>query len=222
MDCSDGGGMNEGPAGMDDVFLEAGGLRAEIAASAAALIAEDGLDYVTAKRKAYERLTGGRGSRIAKEMLPSNEQVENALREYQALFQADSQPQRLLELRTKALALMELLQAFEPTVVGAIANGTAGDHSDIHLHCVADSAKALGIFLLNHHLNSEAAMLPNMRAGGPDVEALALQWQGELAVVAVYPHRDGRSSRRNDNNGKSHMARLDIPALAQRIAQSQG
>ncbi|MFN5448992.1 MAG: UDP-N-acetylmuramate--alanine ligase, partial [Burkholderiales bacterium] len=48
-----------------------GGLKAEVAAAAAYLIAEEGLDYASAKRKAYARVTGGKGHRISKEALPS-------------------------------------------------------------------------------------------------------------------------------------------------------
>ena len=195
-------------------------LREEIASAAAALIAEDGLDYASAKRKAYERITGGRGARIAKEDLPSNEQIQEALRDYQALFQQESQPQRLLALRKKALALMRLIVDFQPVVVGAIANGTAGEHSDIHIHCYTDNAKALGLFLIDHHIAHEAAFLPHVRAGRADVEALALRWQGELAVIAVYSEREARRLHRAA--AKGHSERLDIRTLEDCIAESNG
>lgn len=207
--------MDDGHGGADDNGQGTGGLRAEIAAVAAALIAEDGLEYGAAKRKAFERITGGRGSRLVKELLPSNEQIVQALREYQSLYQSDTQPRRLLALRQKALALMHLLRDFHPMVVGAVANGTAGEHSDLHLHCTADNAKALGIFLLNQNIPNEAAPYPNVRPGQPDVEAIALQWQGELAIVAVYPEAEGRLC----TNGKGHIERLGIAELAQLIGE---
>lgn len=172
--------------------MEYSNLRYEIAVAAAAMIAEEGLDYSSAKRRAYERITGGKGSRIAKEALPSNEEIEQAVREHQAIFQSEEQPKRLQQLRVKALALMALLKDFSPAITGAIANGTASEHSDIHLHCFADSAKELGIFLLNHEIQSEAGFMPNARPGQPDVEALAIQWQGELATIAVYPELESR------------------------------
>lgn len=196
-----------------------GGLRAEIAAAAAPLIAEDGLDYKTAKRKAYERITGGRGSRIAKELLPSNEEVEDAVREYQQVFQSDTQPARLLALRQKSLALMRLVKGFSPTVTGAIVNGTAGHHSDIFIHCFADSAKELGIFLLGQNISSQAASLPHARAGQPDVEALVIDWQGELAIIAVYPEVDARGALKADTKGRVH--RLDSAGLEKLILQTQ-
>lgn len=193
------------------------GLREEIAAVAAALIAEDGLDYAAAKRKAFEHITGGRGSRRTHDVLPTNEQIERAVRDYQAIYQSDTQPQRLLALRKKALALMQLIREFHPMVVGAVVNGTAGEHTDLHLHCFADNAKSLGIFLLNQTIPNEAAPYPHVRPGHPDVEAIALQWQGELAIIAVYPEHE----RRLSPSGKGHIERLGIEGLAQLIAQER-
>ncbi len=192
-------------------------LRQEIAAAAAAMIAEDGLDYANAKRRAFERITGRKGSRIVKEALPSNEEVEAAVREYQAIFQSEEQAQRLYALRIKALSLMQLLADFSPMVTGAIANGTASGHSDIHLHCFADSAKELGIFLLNHNLRSEAGLLPNARPGHPEVEALALQWQGELATIAIYPELEARLA--SPTQAKNKPLRLTAQALKALIDQ---
>jgi hypothetical protein len=205
-------------AAMDRTASLGRGLRAEIAAAAASLIAEEGLDYATAKRKAYERITGARGSRIAKESLPSNDEIEDAVREYQQIFLSDSQPARLADLRRKALALMELLADFSPAVSGAIVNGTAGDHSDIHLQCFTDNAKDLGIFMLNQNIRTEAASLPNFRPGAPDVEALVIQWQQELAVIAVHPEHDMRGALKADADGRRQ--RLDIAGFKRLIAET--
>ena len=194
-----------------NVFSEGNPLRAEIAAAAASLIAEEGLDYANAKRKAIERIAGKKHHRLQREILPSNEEIEEAVREYQKIFQSDSQPLRLRLLREKALALMQLLVDFSPMLTGAVANGTASEHSDIHLHCFASSAKELGIFLMNQGLNSEAASLAPQRPGGDAIEALAIQWQGELATIAVYPEHDQRSSPRAEAKRKQN--RLDIKSV---------
>ncbi len=191
--------------------MEYSNLRCEIATAAAAMIAEEGLDYANAKRRAYERITGGKGSRIAKEALPSNEEVEQAVREHQAIFQSQEQPKRLRELRLKSLALMELLSDFSPMITGAVANGTAGEHSDIHLHCFADSAKEIGITLLNHDIQSEAGFMPNAKPGQPDVEALAIQWQGELATIAIYPELELRLN--GQKQAKSKPIRINTRSL---------
>ncbi len=194
-----------------DLFSTDNTLRAEIAAAAASLIAEEGLDYANAKRKAIERIAGKKHHRLQREILPSNEEIEEAVREYQKIFQADSQPLRLRLLREKALALMRLLADFSPMLTGAVANGTASEHSDIHLHCFAPSAKELGVFLMNQGLDSEAASLTPQRPGGDAIEALAIQWQGELATIAVYPEHDQRSSPRHETKRKHN--RLDIKSV---------
>lgn len=53
-------------------------LREEIAQAAARMIAEDGTDYATAKRKAARQLLGD--VRVAGEWLPDNEAVEAEVR----------------------------------------------------------------------------------------------------------------------------------------------
>ena len=122
-------------------------LRAQIAALAARMIAQDGTEYAVAKRKAASQLLGDEQS--ATNLLPDNAEVEEEVRRYQALFQGDSQPARLLRLRTVALQVMDALAQFKPYLTGAVLNGTAGEHDDIHLQLFADSAKEVQIFLLD-------------------------------------------------------------------------
>lgn len=62
-------------------------VREEIAIAAARMIAEDGLDYATAKRKAARQVVGD--TRIEGAWLPDNDQIEDEIREYQALFQGE-------------------------------------------------------------------------------------------------------------------------------------
>lgn len=159
-------------------------LRDEIAAVAAQMIAEEGMDYGPAKRKAYDRITGGHRGRIAHESLPSNEQLEAAVREYLQLFCADHQPVRLRTLRMRALSLMQHLEGYNPVLLGAAANGTATEFSGIHLACFSDNAKALMIFLLELGLAPEAVMVAHP-AGHGEVEGLAFDWQGEPVLVSL-------------------------------------
>src|SRR5258705_4843101 len=80
-------------------------VREEIAIAAARMIAEDGLDYATAKRKAARQVVGE--SRVAGEWLPDNDQIEEEIREYQSLFQGDSQPALLRRPRRIPIARLE-------------------------------------------------------------------------------------------------------------------
>lgn len=124
----------------DDAMLE-------IAAHAARLIAEEGLDYAGAKRKAARALAGDGAD--ARALLPDNALVESELRRYLSTFAADTHPAQLTALRRLALQWMRQLEPFNPHLVGAVLNGTATEHSDIHLQLFTDSAKDVEIFLLN-------------------------------------------------------------------------
>src|SRR5690606_26922194 len=128
-------------------------LRAEIAAAAARLIAEDGVDYASAKRKAAKQILGN--SKIRGDVLPDNTMVEDEVRAYNALFFADTQPVRLRHLRQLALDLMSELTAFQPYLTGAVLNGTAGEHSDIHIQLFVDNTKEVAIYLLNKGVDFE-------------------------------------------------------------------
>src|SRR6185503_5043069 len=83
-------------------------IRQRIAATAARLMAEDGIDdFAHAKRKAARQL----GATDAA-TLPTNEEIEEQLRTYQSLYQADEHHDRLQVLRSQALEVMQLLEAY--------------------------------------------------------------------------------------------------------------
>ena len=131
-------------------------VREEIAIAAARMIAEDGLDYATAKRKAARQVVGE--SRVAGEWLPDNDQIEEEIREYQSLFQGDSQPVLLRRLRRIAIDWMERLAPFNPYLTGAVLGGTAGEHSDIHLQVFCDNPKEVAIYFLNANIDRKSVV----------------------------------------------------------------
>ena len=141
------------------------------------MIAEDGLDYAGAKRRAVREVLGDR-QRAPADCLPDNARVEAAVREYQALFMADTQPDRLYRLRVAARDVMRFLDAaglgLVPWVCGAIVNGTAGEHSDIHLQVFDDNAKDLEIHLLNAGIDFEVSEAGGSRPGTG--ETLSFLW----------------------------------------------
>ncbi len=151
-------------------------LRNEIAQAAARMIAEDGADYATAKRKAARQLLGD--VRIAGDWLPDNEMVEDEVRAYQALFHADSQPRILALLRRVALLAMQDLAGFRPYLAGAVLNGTATEHSDIHLQCFCDSPKDVALHLLNAGVDFETSETRHFANRG-EVETLSFLWRGQ-------------------------------------------
>ncbi|THU01484.1 hypothetical protein E9531_08945 [Lampropedia puyangensis] len=122
----------------------------DIAQAAAALIVEEGMEFGPAKKRAAKQL--GLRTNTA---LPDNVLVEEAVREYIALFKAEEQPQELYALRCIAHNWMLRLQEFAPLLGGAVWNGTATRFSNIHLQLFCDDIKALPIWLLNQGLHFE-------------------------------------------------------------------
>ena len=118
-------------------------LRLEIAQIAARFVAVDGInDYPTAKRKAA-MLIGANPERN----LPTNQEVEQALIDYQNLFQAVNQKQLLFSLRTKSVKAMRFLSKYDPRLVGPVLTGTATEFTEIILHLFYDTPEEIGFHL---------------------------------------------------------------------------
>lgn len=194
------------PTPIDDLSL----LRAEIAAVAARMIAQDGADYASAKRKAALQVLGDRADLA--NLLPDNAQIEDAVRDYQALFQADTQPARLLALRQAALQVMDALAEFSPYITGAVLNGTAGEHDDIELQLFADSAKEVQIYLLNRNVTIDISETPHFKGARYDpVETVSFLWHGEGVHAELYEKHDLRGALKPRADGRPQ--RIDAAAL---------
>ncbi len=133
--------------------MAANDLRTELAATAARLIAEEGCEYAQAKRRAVQEVLGLDARRPT---LPDNQEVEHELRRYLKLFGGDSHRVRLAALRSVAAETMQTLHEFDPHLIGAVLNGTATEHSDIHLQLFVDSAKDVELRLINLGVDFDA------------------------------------------------------------------
>lgn len=140
----------------------------EIAAAAARLVAQEGLAYGAAKRRALQQL--GLPARTA---LPDNELVESELEDYLALFCADTQPGELRVLRTLALHWMRRLERFRPHLGGAVWRGTATRMSDIYLQLFCDDSKIAEITLIDMGVRFDTATVAGLH--GEPAEALSVQ-----------------------------------------------
>lgn len=201
------------PTPIDDLQQ----LRAEIAAVAARLIAQDGADYGTAKRKAARQVLGE--DPPGSNLLPDNAQIEEEVRQYQALFFGDTQPARLRELRTIALQVMEALAQFSPYLTGPVLNGTAGEHDDIHLQLFAESAKEVEIFLLNRNVNIEISETPHFKGRRHEaVETVSFLWRNEGVHAELYELNDLRGALKPRADGR--LQRADATALRALMAAS--
>lgn len=155
-------------------------MRELIAQSAARLIAEDGMqDYAAAKRKAARQI-GVPDSHS----LPSNAEVETALRAYQELYQKDEQPARLKCLRQEALTAMQLLERFNPHLTGSVLSGTATRHSDINLQLFTDNVKEVELFLLNSGMPYETGE-KRFRVNDEMLPVPTFTLQGETAEIRL-------------------------------------
>ena len=200
----------------NDAFDDSAQLRLEIAAAAARLVAQDGADYGSAKRKAARQVLGDAPSRP--NVLPDNDMIEEQVRQYNALFLADSQPARLFQLRTIALQVMEALQQFHPLLSGPVFNGTAGPHDEIYLQLFADSAKDIHIFLLNKNVLLDMSESPHFKGARYDaVETASFLWKNEGVHAAMYELDDMRGALKA-RDGK--MLRTDIAGLRGLLAAS--
>lgn len=122
--------------------------RAQIAELAARLMAEHGLhDYTLAKRKAARQLGLPEGG-----SLPSNEEVDSALLERQALFEPEEQALTLGRLRHQAREVMRVFERFRPVLTGGVASGVVSEHSLIELEISQEVSKDFEQFLVNRNI----------------------------------------------------------------------
>ena len=194
-------------------------LQSEIAAVAAALIVEEGLEYGAAKRRAVKQMAlAGRTE------LPDNDQIEDAVREYIAIFCGDTQPAELAALRALAVVWMERMAAFRPHLAGAVWHGTATRLSDVFIQLFCDDSKSAEIALIEHNVDYEPRTITGFN--GNAAEALSLSSQckalGESVGIhlVVYDHNDLRGAMRPDAKGRK--PRGDLAAVRQLLVNDTG
>ncbi|MEW6512692.1 MAG: hypothetical protein AB1443_01680 [Pseudomonadota bacterium] len=186
-------------------------LRSELAHAAARLIAEDGMEYGAAKRKAVRQL--GLPENFP---LPGNAEVEDAVRDYHAIYQEDEQGEWLAALRHVAVELMHRLTPFTPYLTGSVLDGTATRHSRIDLLLFPDSAKEVEIFLLDQGINFHHGTPKSDR-----VEAVLVIDDEDMPVnLIVLPPREERINFKGAD-GRSR-ARARIEAVEALLAPVNG
>lgn len=194
-------------------------MREQLAHQAAKLMAEDGItDHALAKRKAARQL-GAEDT----QHLPSNQEVDDALQSYRALYQHESHPGILRRLRSEALTLLVQLAEFHPYLTGSVLNGTAGKNSDINLVLFSDDAKAVLLYLLDQKLDFEDGEW-KVRLGGHDESVPSYSWENEFGTqihVVVFPENARFSgSRHHDTHADANSLRTllgDEPTLEKTV-----
>jgi hypothetical protein len=187
-------------------------LTAEIAAAAARLVVEEGMEYGPAKRRAA-RSVAQHAVRPAE--LPGNDEVEDEVRSYLSLFHADTQPQELLAMRRVALDWMTQLALFRPHLTGAVWRGTATRLNSVHLQLYCDDSKSAELALIDLGLDYEVGSLPGPRGEPVGVLSVASRSPalGEMVTVhlTVLDHDDLRGALKPDARGRPQ--RGDVAAV---------
>ncbi|WP_457424112.1 hypothetical protein [Roseateles sp. P5_E7] len=184
-------------------------LTEEIAAAAARLIVDEGMDWGAAKQRAARDLDAPRAA------LPGNDEVEAAVREHIAIFHADTQPAELRALRELAAQWMARLAEFRPHLTGAVWRGTATRLSNVHLQLYCDDSKAAEIALLDRGVDFDVAETKGPRGKPVDMLVLdapcpALQERVTICLT-ILDFDDLRGALKPDAGGRTE--RGDLAAL---------
>lgn len=175
---------------------------AEIAGLAARWVVEDGMEYGTAKRQAVKHLGLGRRA-----PMPSNDELEDAVMDYIAVFCADTQPAELAALRRLAMTWMVRLQAFRPHLSGAVWHGTATRKSDVYLQLFCDDSKSAEIALIDQGAKYIARTVTGFRGEPVDtlsVHAFCAELNEEIGVhLMIHDFDDMRGALKPDAKGRS-------------------
>lgn len=193
-------------------------LRQLIAQQAARMMAEDGIsDFSYAKKKA-----GRQFDTVDNGVLPSNAEIEDELKLYNALFLSDEQPENLRQLRKSALFTMQLLEKFNPYLTGSVLDGSAGLGAETHIHLFADSLKDVEMFLLNQDIPFETneksyrVMNDGKRDKKADnrkkVPVFSLEMESGLIKLSVFEVDDIRVSTKRAADG-GNAERLDTEGV---------
>jgi hypothetical protein len=193
--------------------------RLRVAQEAARLMSEHGIrDFHHAKLKAAERL-----GIVDTQALPRNQEIEDALRERQRLFDGDSQPVQLKVRREAAVEAMRFLGRFEPRLVGAVLEGTADAHSAVCLHVFSDDLDAVTLFLREHGVPAElqARRLRTSRDEQADYPVLLFAADGLPFDLTVLP-RDALRQAPLDRIDEKPMRRASLAAVEELLAEPDG
>jgi hypothetical protein len=190
--------------------------RSRIAYLAARLMAEDGIeDYALAKRKAARQA----GAPETRE-LPTNQEIEEALRTYQQIYHHEEHRNRLRVLRETAVQAMREFARFNPYLTGSVLNGNAGKYADVNLQLFTDNEKAVELYLIDRRIPYKSAQ-SRLYSGEEmrTVPVYTLSDHGTDIELTVLSTLDLRGPLRTSPEGKS-IERAKLQAVEQLLAEA--
>ncbi len=175
-------------------------LRQQISVEAARIMSDEGVrDFQVAKRKAAERLSISDNKHV-----PTNQEVEEALREYLELFHAKRLSGTLEILRRCTIEAMRFLADFKPRVVGSVLSGIVTPESRIQIHVSADTPEDIGLLLDDHNIPFEEND-KRLRYGGDRYETCPVYCfsaDSNPIEVYVFDHKKGRETPLSPVDGR--------------------
>lgn len=190
--------------------------RSRIAHGAARLMAEDGIeDYALAKRKAARQV----GHPDTRE-LPTNEEIDEALKAYRQIYHQEEHRDRVRSLRATALRAMRELAQFNPYLTGSVLTGSAGKYADVNLQLYPDSPKAVELYLMGRGIPYRTTQSRLYCGGEPLIAPVYVMTDDDIEIqLTVLSPRELRGSLRTSLDGKA-IERAKLAAVEQLLAES--
>lgn len=196
--------------------------RQTLAHEAARLMYEEGVDqYFNAKHLAAKRLFGRGGSkkmRYRPQDLPSNGEIQQALRELVQFTEGEFSQQRLFAMRIIALETMNKLEQFNPRLIGSVSTGHVREGSDIDLHVFTDNLEEIETHIHQLRWRFKTRQV-TIHVGGEYKEYTHIHYKRVFPIeISVYSCNEIRITPRSSTDGKP-MIRVKSSALENLIVE---
>ncbi len=197
-------------------------LRKNLAREAARLMYEEGVtQYLDAKYLAAKRLFGRGGDkkmRYRPKDLPSNGEIQIALRTLIQFTEGELNQQRLFAMRVIALEIMKQLDEFQPRLIGSVRTGHVRYGSDIDLHVFTDNLEELESYLDKLGWKFQTKQV-TIRVGGKYKDYTHIYLERIFPIeLSVYSLKESRIRPRSSTDGKP-IVRLKVKALEKLLAE---
>ncbi len=188
------------------VFDSINNNRLMVARRAADFIMEEGItDYLFAKKKAAKSL-----GLLTSDNLPSNQEIDNALKEYQNIFQEEVDSAIINKIKEEALNTMVLFEDFNPHLTGQLLEGLIPKFPKIQINLFTDNIKEVEYTLLNNNITFDVKDTIyqeklSKKKSTKTIPAFILEGVWFPIELKVYFENDIRSKKNNllSNKGKN-------------------